>query len=84
MASFRDLRPEQRPEEELAPPKRGQIRGETVEEAIARGVPIQVAPIVERDAEQSTRPRWGNDGIVTGRRRGRKPKGSRDDVQNHG
>lgn len=69
MASFRDLRPGERPEEELAPPKRGEIRGETVEEAIARGVPIQVAPIVERDTEQDRRPRWGNDGIVAGRKR---------------
>lgn len=49
MPTFRDLLPAVRPPEELAPPRRTRIHGETVEEAIARGVPVQVIPIVRRD-----------------------------------
>lgn len=76
MPSFRDLLPAERPPEELEPRRHARIQGETVEEALARGVRIQVLPILHRDLDEDTaqRPRWGNDGFLGQRaRRRRKP-----------
>ena len=71
MVTFRDLIPAERPEEELALPRSARINGETVEEAIARGVRIQFVPIIRRAIDEGQRPRWGCDGFVSGRSRQR-------------
>lgn len=56
MATFRDLSPDpERPPEELAPPAPAAIRGETVAEAIARGVRIQIIPTVFRSPRRATK-----------------------------
>lgn len=74
MPSFRDLRPEAPDPDDLPPPRRREIKGETVEEALARGVRIQVLPILPRDPDEPVdqRPRWGNDGFLTQRTRRRR------------
>jgi len=71
MATFRDLVPAYRPEDELALPRSARIHGETVEEALARGVKVEFVPVVRRDIDEGQRPRWGCDGFVTGRSRQR-------------
>lgn len=79
MPSFRDLRPEAPDPDDLPPPRQREIKGETVDEALARGVRIQVLPTVRRDPGEPVdqRPRWGNDGFAAKRaRRRRKPKGA--------
>ena len=76
MPSFRDLLPEPPDPDDLPPPRQREIKGETVEEALARSLRIQVLPIVCRDPDEPVdqRPRWGNDGFLGQRaRRRRKP-----------
>lgn len=54
MATFRDLVPPIRPEadnEEAHVARHSARRGETVEEAVARGVRIEIWPILERSKE---------------------------------
>ena len=65
MATFRDLVPRQLPQDELAMPRSARITGETVAEAVARGVQIQYVPIVWRDLERNRRPLLRGDGAVT-------------------
>ena len=64
MVTFRDLVPRQLPQEELALPRSARITGETVAEAVARGVKIEFVPIVRRDLERSRRPVLRGDGVV--------------------
>lgn len=61
MATFRDLVPRQRPEAELALPRSARITGETVAEAVARGVEVQVVPIIRRDVERNGCPVLGGE-----------------------
>lgn len=72
MASFRDLLPAPPEPEAPDPPRRREIQGETVAEAVARGVRIQVIPVMRRDEPPSQRPPWGNDGFVAKRADGKR------------
>jgi len=62
MATFRDLVPRQRPEAELALPRSARITGETVAEAVARGVKIEFVPIIRRDLERKSCRATGGEG----------------------
>ena len=84
MATFRDLVPAYRPEDELALPRSARIHGETVEEALARGVKIEFVPVVRRDIDPGQRPPWGNDGLATSKTRKRSVRNCGGETIPHG
>lgn len=69
MVTFRDLVPRQSPQDELAMPRSARITGETVAEAVARGVKIEYLPILRRDIDPGPQPPGCNYGAVSSRGR---------------